>query len=415
MKEETLFEVKRISVPARLQEMTKMRITTRGIWFASDLLPINRILDIYIQEQNESEICRKTIIQAFEENGEPFSYSLDEREFPSLAANMTKAINNGYADIIAKKGYSDSEKWIVASCADLATAAGRNPFILAGAYKRPEYTTFERKVLHSAWGLDGTPSLLRLLSKHLSGNTLNKLKRLNRSPSSSPRLRSVAKKMSGKEELCIWAHELERVISMAGFGYICDWLTLEESYSWSIVAGRRLQALFNSWDEFMEHFLLGLCFFLESEDHYVLHMRIDAWRRRKEYLSDPWRIPWDTPLVRTWKSKADPVNLQGSKLPDGFIYLPELRESDFSGISDRFQQPLEELSSFIEEGSRSVEEVEAVLHCALHKAIKLKERLAKKDPKLAEIAARSFDSTAKRILDQFNAPLSVEAARGSHK
>jgi hypothetical protein len=305
----------------------------------------------------------------------------------------------------------------MATSADLVIGSGGNPFLYGCGIKGPEYRDLERKTLFNSWGLTGKPGLVRLLSSSLNGLTLERLKTWLRSGKPGLKARSAFYEIEGKEERCLRAHDLQRAIIMSSLGFICDWLTFEEALSWSLVAGRKLQGLFSSWDEFMNHFLAGLGFFLaidENGDSETVSLRKKTYARRHKFLDDPWALPWDTPLVRTWKSEAAPVNPQGSKLPEGFVRVPELLEGYPPVVADKFQKPLAQLAHFIEKGNRSVEEVEVVLHCVLHKALKLETSCAQRAPKLAKLAMNSFCGAAERIVHHYKIPLSVNAVRDLH-
>jgi hypothetical protein len=75
-----------------------------------------------------------------------------------------------------------------------------------------------------------------------------------------PKIKKALERIAGAEEPCLWSYDLQRVI-LSSLGCICDWFSLEEALSWSLVAGRKLQVLLSGWDEFMEHFLPGFGFF----------------------------------------------------------------------------------------------------------------------------------------------------------
>lgn len=66
-------------------------------------------------------------------------------------------------------------------------------------------------------------------------------------------------------ERCFRAWDWQRLSFISSLGYLCEWLSYEESLSWCLRAGQKLQALFRSWDQFMRCYLLGYCFWARED------------------------------------------------------------------------------------------------------------------------------------------------------
>jgi hypothetical protein len=202
---------------------------------------------------------------------------------------------------------------------------------------------------------------------------------------------------------------------LAALGYNAQWLTFDESVQWGVVAGRKLQPLFGNWYDCISASLLGLSYFLDvapDDPLLCLSKRKKIFRDRHQLPENPWEIPWDTPLICTWTSRAPLVNTEGAKLPKGFKMLDELHEAKLINLVSIFQDPLDNLVSYIEEGGHTVEEIEVILHCAIQEAIVLEKTCSRTQ---AAIARSSVKTSIPRILKHFKTGINVKAIFALHE
>jgi hypothetical protein len=97
---------------------------------------------------------------------------------------------------------------------------------------------------------------------------------------------------------------LQRLINLAALGYLCNYLTWENALDRCLEAGRKLQTLYGSWDEFVDCYLLGHCYWAgenpDDEDGEGF-MRRQIYDYYKKLKSNPWQIPWNLELTNEYQ------------------------------------------------------------------------------------------------------------------
>jgi hypothetical protein len=90
------------------------------------------------------------------------------------------------------------------------------------------------------------------------------------------------------------------MILLCAYGFLCDWLSWEDSLNWCLKAGQKLQSLYRSWDGFIDCYLHGYCAWsgesLDDEDSEA-YERKQVYEHYKKLRVNPWQVAWDCPLV----------------------------------------------------------------------------------------------------------------------
>jgi hypothetical protein len=94
------------------------------------------------------------------------------------------------------------------------------------------------------------------------------------------------------------AWDLSRLVNVARWGYTADFIQEAEAWNWLFRAARKLQQSFDSWKALGQDFLLGVEFWMRSNQ---IAVKFDDLRKAHEWLlsdaESPWRqLPWTTPL-----------------------------------------------------------------------------------------------------------------------
>ena len=237
-------------------------------------IALEDIYDIYIQEPLTEDVdCRTTVVEYIEE-GEQAWYELEDDTFPALASQMERVLKLEWAHFADKRRYPKTVRWFLACCLPQYVSAGQNPEIFGSGYKIPETMEGQRKVLYESWGINNNQDLVKMLKSLLKGRGDNR------------------------------AWDLQRLILLSSFGYVCDYLKYEDALDWCLEAALKLQGLYHSWDEFMAQYLEGYCDWadddIEDEDSEGFQRkRIYEFYRNK--FDSPYSISWDMPLSAEWR------------------------------------------------------------------------------------------------------------------
>jgi hypothetical protein len=384
-------------------------------YFEGKEILASNVLDIFYVSDLENFGPSIIIEYTNEQNGQLNLNPLPEKTFPGVVKAFQNLLNDGWGNILAKRTYPDTVKWLTAHNAMLTIIAYGNHMIYGYKHPHPDFAQMQSEALEGTWGVTDKASYIQYLSGCMNGcSTVDKWR--NRGKVRHPRLRGLVEKIEGKGgEICLWAHDYQRVIIMATLGYSAQWLTFDEAVQWGVVAGRKLQYLFDNWQDFIDAYLLGLCYFYDvnpASPELVIEKRKRIFRNRHQLAENPWEISWDTPLACTWTSRAPFVNTEGAKLPKSFKMLEELQDGNHTNLIAVFLNPLEKLVAYIEEGGHSVEEIEVMVHCAIHEAIGL-ERICSRVQ--AAMARRSFNDTVARILKHFKIGINAKALLAIHE
>lgn len=92
------------------------------------------------------------------------------------------------------------------------------------------------------------------------------------------------------------AWDYSRVMSNASYCYIAGYFTVEEALDYSLETSLETQEMFDSWDSFMESYLLG--YEIWSGDDGAI--RRDVYEKLNALVDSPYSVNWNLNLEKTW-------------------------------------------------------------------------------------------------------------------
>ena len=268
-----------------------------------DVFSRDDIIDIYVQEPVIATVDSRTTVIDFYEAGEQNYYELEDSTFPELAHKMEKVVAKEWSFVADKRKYEPMVRWFVACCAIVQIESQQNPFIFGGQYKDPDSIAGTRKTLYQNWGFNNKKDLLKMLPKLLDGRTVTKFrKKAAQAATLEAAEQAVVRFVEDHGgESSLWAWDLQRLILLSSYSYVCDWLSWEDALAWCRQAGEKLQSHYHSWDEFMENYLVGYCYWsgdsLDDENSEA-HERQNVYAHYTKLKADPWQVDWNLSLAR---------------------------------------------------------------------------------------------------------------------
>lgn len=252
------------------------------MWGDDDTYTLDDIIDVFIKEPVVEDVDSHSTLIVFYEDGEVDTYDLEDEVFPGLSEKMGRVLDRQWAFLEEKKDYTDTIKWFIACNSILQIVSECNPYIYGGNYKESVDRDGQREILHDSWGFNNKNDFLNMLPSLFDGRSVN----------------------DEDEELDeLWAWDLQRLIMLSSYGYLCDWLSWEESLDWCLKAALRLQSIFTSWDDFISNYLAGFCFWAGeelSDENSEAHERMQVYNHYKKLRTNPWQIDWNYPLKKEW-------------------------------------------------------------------------------------------------------------------
>jgi hypothetical protein len=171
---------------------------------------------------------------------------------------------------------------------------------LGGTPKTPESTTITRTILANSWDIQNPEKLRSTLAwLRKEGH------RAGRPPSPNDNL--------GPRGLLAW--DLVRVIAVAGWGYVADYISEDEAWSHIGPAAVQLRQAYQSWEDLQQAYVNGAFAWDASAGP-------DCQQKYQQIMADPsspWRaVPWATDLG-TWSepSAPSPLNVAAGTLDVG--------------------------------------------------------------------------------------------------
>lgn len=270
-----------------------------------DYIELDDVFDIYIKEPIVEDVTSRETVMEFYEEGELNWYELEDSTFGGLSERIENLLKTEWTHFIEKRQYPYTIKWFVACAAVAYISSGQNPAIFGSAYKEPETSAAQREVLFDSWGINKKADFSAWPEKLYYGRAmseyLEKLEYLDDLDDDEQELMEKIQTNCG--ESGIWAWDLQRLIFLCSLGYLCDYISYEDALDWCLKAGQKLQTLYQSWDAFMESYLLGYCFWsgddLEDEDSEA-YMRKGIYDFYKGRADSPWVINWHANLHKEW-------------------------------------------------------------------------------------------------------------------
>ena len=173
-----------------------------------------------------------------------------------------------------------AELWMNGACAILTAMTRRSPRhdLLGGTPKSAESARITRTILESSWGIADLASLRSTLTwLRDTGH------RAARNPNAADDLGPLG----------LLACDYVRLIALAGWGYVADYISAEEAWSFIVPAARKLQQFYRSWEELGSAYVRGTYLWFRNSG--------PGCRQAFEVLvcepESPWlTVPWETNL-----------------------------------------------------------------------------------------------------------------------
>ena len=159
-------------------------------------------------------------------------------------------------------------QWIIADCAIVHMANGVEIQELGGMpASDPMGREYGRQIMRDSWEINSRPELIETIMDMAGQNLL-------------------------------W--QLQRTIQNAGWGYLAGYLTLRETLNVILTAGKRLQNVTRSWEDFGKAYLRSYSTYMgdTGEDY---EQREQAFKQLLMAEDSPYRkVPFDMELCKSW-------------------------------------------------------------------------------------------------------------------
>ena len=270
-----------------------------------DIIQLDDIDDIFIKDPIIEDIDCRTVLIDYFEDGQRMQYTLEESTYEGVAEEMAEVLATKWTHFVEKYSYPATVKWFIACTLTIQISSELNPNIFGGQYKYPDVIKSQREGLAESWGFKSREDLLEMLPKLYEGRAMNqylqKLENINTLDSDNKELINTIRNTCGDKG--IWAWDLQRLILISGLGYVSDYISYEEALDWCLKAALKLQSIYSSWDDFMQGYLWGYCFWsgddMDDEDSEAYQRRqiYEFYKNKKGF---PFTVSWNHPLTCEW-------------------------------------------------------------------------------------------------------------------
>lgn len=211
--------------------------------------------------------------------------ALDEDKFPGVVELLEGLIRNEYKSIYNN---TDTLKWINACTAIVALDGGWDTNLFSNYHKTGFMKFVKKGVLKRSWGVKSKSELVNVLENLKNSNGVVKFVSVLQNN----------EEIGGEKFASAW--DLQRVVFLAGLGYLAGYLTYDEAIKHSIDACKKIQALYTGWEDFLESYLTGhmlwygVGFDVQTDTPYY---RKTAYEQEQASTYKAWDVSWDTNLV----------------------------------------------------------------------------------------------------------------------
>lgn len=111
----------------------------------------------------------------------------------------------------------------------------------------------------------------------------------------------MAYKTYGDYAVSAW--DLSRALMLLGDYYVIGYYTYEEAMDKSLEIGRKLQAMYPSWDDFTQSYMYGYAYWSRpdvEDPQSEFHYRISVYNYLKAMENGPYRLDWNMELKKEW-------------------------------------------------------------------------------------------------------------------
>ena len=276
-----------------------------------DDIACDDIFHVYIQEPFTEEVDSRTTVIKYYEEGEETYYELEDSTFDGLAEKMEQVLFREWSRFTEKKKVPDTVRWFMACSAPYHISFGEDPDLFGGQFSTPEVAAEMRKALYESWQINNPDQLLAMLSNLFEGRAQASYQEEMREMQSDSETEDAdddrTQLILRIKEDCgnkgIWAWDLCRLMLLCELGRLVGYLPHEKALDWCLKAATKMQDLYSSWDDMMNSYLLGYCFWsgedLEDEGSEA-YCRSSIYAELKKSRNNPYRLNWKLPLRCEW-------------------------------------------------------------------------------------------------------------------
>jgi Protein of unknown function (DUF1266). len=261
-----------------------------------DIIPLKDIFNVYIKEPLTEDVpCRTTMIE-FSEEGEDNWYEIEDDIFEGLSLRIEKLLKNEWKVVRKKKDEQPAKvRWFNATCAVLRISCEQDPELFGGYYPNSDAYNDSKDTLFESWGLNNKHDFKAMLESLYNGRAAKNYS-LDTEKFDSELLVKIQNACGDKG---IWAWDLCRLTLLCGYGYLCSYISYEDALEWCSKAGKKMQSIYNSWDDMMKSYLLGYCYWsgdnLDDPDTEA-YTRANIYNVLRKKYDGPFSIDWHTEL-----------------------------------------------------------------------------------------------------------------------
>ncbi len=271
-------------------------------------IPIEKILDIFVHyniAENKGFSTTYIYYNDFDEKKEEkvFRSRIPSNAFIDVDKKFEELVENGYGNV--SKPNSKTIQWIIACLTVQSVQNIKSPYSFGSTYKTPYIENTYKKNLSEGWGVNNRNELIEAIESLISCQSVWVVKNHydNNYISLTDNQLDIKDDIMPHAEKGMWAWELQRAILVSSFGYASSYLTLEEALDYALIAAKKLQLYYYSWDDFMDSYIYSFSFFGNFNPSIKGSKADERYRIYKEMKNNdinPWKISWRQNLTKEW-------------------------------------------------------------------------------------------------------------------
>lgn len=230
---------------------------------------------------------------------------------PQGSSKLRKLLSMGryeltsYKTSLGELPTAAQRQWVIALGAPYILLNGGDTCLLAGRGRSRHSLQDYRQSLSAWWGIEDAAGFRETVAwlqnggqRDYQAELIDRVRAL--SPEEQEELETVEEQLVvrmlrdgtlAKHGTAGW--DYVRLGSMAGWGYVCEYLTLDEAMSLGLSAAREAQKSFNSWEELYASFMAGRMIWVESDsDEVMKEMRVACRWLMEDPKSPCKRVDW---------------------------------------------------------------------------------------------------------------------------
>ncbi|MDR0441469.1 MAG: DUF1266 domain-containing protein [Candidatus Accumulibacter sp.] len=233
------------------------------------------------------------------------TYPFDETTWDGIFARVDRLLDYEWNEFRKQKSeLPDHIKWFNAVNAVSALSGEGDAELFGGDVKSPEVAVAVREALFECWEVNIRQDLLNWFEKLYAGRSAKQAQEIIdeiTSEGGNPKNlnESSLHYLEWMQSKYAIAWDMGRMIWIASQGYLADYLSHDEAVAYCVKAGKKLQSLFNGWDEMFHHYMQGYIYWSEDDpddEECEAYQRICIYNWLKTLPKSPYRIYWDTKL-----------------------------------------------------------------------------------------------------------------------